>query len=369
MSLEERKTEVQIKLAKLRERLATLKLDAAHLTTVASTAWLTAGAATYIDESSDTAASSALVTPDHAYILTTTVEEPRLLQEEHLHDLGFEIIAEPWYATGRRRSELVGGKRVGHENSAGTGDNISATMKELRTNLVSSEAARLRDVCAAAAAAMNETVRAIRPGDTEYAIAARLAAASRVRGGTDVVNLVASDERIHQYRHPLPTSRQVERYVMAVLCFRRNGLIASITRLIHFGPLPDDLRARAETLAHVDARIITATQPARTIGELFSLIRAAYAGAGYPEAIDEHHQGGMAGYLTREEIATPASTTPIALNQAFAWNPSIRGVKSEDTILLTANGPEVLTAPRGWPTWSIDVESHTIARPAILVVE
>ena len=367
MSFDERKTEVQIKLARLRERLAMQKLDAAHLTTVASTAWITAGAATYIDESSGTAASSALVTQDHAYILTTTVEEPRLLQEEHLHDLGFEVLAEPWYATGKRLGELVGAKHVGHENSDGSGD-LSVTMKALRTNLLASEAARLREVCADAAAAMDETIQAIRPGETEHAIAARLSAASRSRGGSDVVNLIAGDERIYQYRHPLPTSRQVKRYVMVVLCFRHRGLIASITRLIHFGPLPADLRATAEALARVDARIIAATQPGRTIGEIFSLARAAYASAGYPEAIEEHHQGGMAGYLTREEIATPASTTPIAINQAFAWNPSIRGVKSEDTILVTAKGPEVLTAPKGWPAWSIEVEGHTIARPAILVV-
>lgn len=369
MSLDERKIEIQAKLARLRQRLAAQQLDAAHLTTIASTAWITAGAATYVNESTDIAASSALVTPDHAYILTTKVEEPRLLQEERLHDLGFEIVAEPWYASGKRLSEIVSKARVGYESPRGSGVDISETLKDLRANLLASEATRLRDVCAAAAEAIDETVRAIRPGETEHAIAARLAAASRTRGGSDVVNLVASDDRIYTYRHPLPTSKQVERYAMAVLCFRRDGLIASVTRLIHFGPLPDELRAKAEALARVDARIIGATQPDRTIGDIFALARTAYTDAGYPEAIEEHHQGGMAGYLTREEIATPTSTTRIAVNQAFAWNPSIRGVKSEDTILLTADGPEVLTAPKGWPTWNIVAEGRTIARPAILVVE
>jgi hypothetical protein len=37
-------------------------------------------------------------------------------------------------------------------------------------------------------------------------------------------------------------------------------------------------------------------------------------------------------------------------NQAFAWNPSIVGAKQEDTILCTASGIEVLTAPSSaWP--------------------
>lgn len=369
MSLDERKMEVQAKLARLRKRLAAQKLDAAHLTTVASTAWITAGAATYVNESTDIAASSALVTQDHAYILTTTVEEPRLLQEERLQDVGFEVVAEPWYTTGKRLTEIVGRGRVGYEGPRESGVAIDGVLTELRTNLLASEMTRLRDICAAAAEAMDETVRAIRPGETEYAIAARLAAASRTRGGSDVVNLVASDERISQYRHPLPTSKEVERYAMVVLCFRRNGLIASVTRLIHFGPLPDELRAKAEALARVDARIIAGTQPGRTIGDLFALARTAYADAGYAEAIEEHHQGGLAGYLTREEIATPTSATRISVNQAFAWNPSIQGVKSEDTIVLTVDGPQVLTALSGWPTWNIDVDGRIIARPAILVVE
>lgn len=369
MSIDERKAEVQAKLARLRERLAARQIDAAHLTTVASTAWITAGAATYINESTDVAASSALVTQDNAYILTTRVEEPRLLREERLGELGFEVVAESWYAAGQQFRAIAGSGRVGHEGSQESSLSITGELKELRTNLLESEVARLRDVCSAAAAALDETVRSIRPGEPEHAIAARLAAASRVRGGSDVVNLVASDDRIYQYRHPLPTSKQVERYAMAVLCFRREGLIASVTRFVHFGPLPDELRAKAEALAHVDARIIAGTQPGRTIGDLFALARTAYADAGYPEAIEEHHQGGPAGYLTREEIATPASATRISVNQAFAWNPSIRGVKSEDTIVLTAEGPEVLTAPQGWPTWDIEVDGRTIARPAILVVE
>jgi hypothetical protein len=46
------------------------------------------------------------------------------------------------------------------------------------------------------------------------------------------VFLVASDERIAQYRHPLPCSgKAVERYVMVVGCFQREGLVVSLTRM------------------------------------------------------------------------------------------------------------------------------------------
>jgi sulfur transfer complex TusBCD TusB component (DsrH family) len=52
----------------------------------------------------------------------------------------------------------------------------------------------------------------------------------------------------------------------------------------------------------------------------------------------------------------------------FAWNPSIRGVKSEDSILLTEDGVEILTAMEGFPTLSISIDGQPIARPAILEV-
>jgi len=183
-----------------------------------------------------------------------------------------------------------------------------------------------------------------------------------------VVVLVASDERIANYRHPLPTDKPIERYAMLVLCFRKDGLVISLTRLVHFGRLPSDLQRKAEACARVDARLILGTRAGRTLSDLFAIARDAYADEGYPEAIDEHHQGGSAGYAVREVIARPDAHTPIAVNQMFAWNPSIRGVKSEDSILLTENGVEILTAMEGFPTLSVSIDGQAIARPAILEV-
>jgi antitoxin VapB len=137
---------------------------------------------------------------------------------------------------------------------------------------------------------------------------------------------------------------------------------------VHFGSLPSDLQRKAEACARVDARLILGTQAGRTLSDLFAIARDAYADEGYPEAIDEHHQGGSAGYAAREVIARPDAQTPIAVNQMFAWNPSIRGVKSEDSILLTEDGVEILTAMEGFPTLSISIDGQPIARPAILEV-
>ena len=55
--------------------------------------------------------------------------------------------------------------------------------------------------------------------------------------------------------------------------------------------------------------------------------------------------------------------------QAFCWNPTITGTKSEDTILATGHGPEMITRPLLYPTISMEVDGIRFTRPAILEKE
>jgi len=53
-------------------------------------------------------------------------------------------------------------------------------------------------------------------------------------------------------------------------------------------------------------------------------------------------------------------------NQAFAWNPSIAGTKSEDTILIGENGFEFLSGPtKAWPTVSVKANGKSYKRAGI----
>lgn len=368
-ALEARRGEIASKLGVVRDLMAQARIDALHVTSIASTAWLTAGAATYVDESVDRAACSALVTTSDAYILTDPIEAPRLRDEEHLDDLGWAMIEEPWHGRGAALQRLTNGSRIASEDHPAAED--TALWSELhwrRATLGDGEQARLRAGARLAAAAMDEVARALRPGETERAIAGQLAAACRTRGATAIVTLVGGDERILRYRHPLATGHQIERYAMLVLCSRYHGLVTALTRSVYFGQLPSDLVNTARAVARIDARMLAWTQPDRTLAETFALARAAYAAEGQPQAIEEHHQGGPIGYLSREALATPASAWRIATGQAFAWNPSLRGAKSEDTILLTERGVEVVTSIEGWPVWQVETPDGTFARPAILEV-
>jgi antitoxin VapB len=310
-----------------------------------------------------------LVTKKSRHLITNNIEAPRFEQEEGLKMAGWEFHISPWYKQADILTKLTTGLKLGADHPHPTAVDLTAELSYQRAQLDAQEQERFRKLSTTCAQAMDEAIRAVRPGMSEHTIASLLAAAALKRGAQPIVNLVATDERIFKYRHPLPTGKKMERYAMLVLCGRSHGLVCSITRLVHFGSLPTGLCDKSKAVAAIDAAMIASTRPGVTIAQVFAAAQAAYARAGYPDEYKLHHQGGLAGYEPRERIATASADDLVSAGQVYAWNPSITGCKSEDTILVTENGFEILTEIAGWPHIQIDIEGTTIFRPDILVLE
>jgi antitoxin VapB len=203
---------------------------------------------------------------------------------------------------------------------------------------------------------------------SEHEIAGVLSHHAHAQGLIPVVNLVAADERVARFRHPIPTSQKLRRYVMLVICAEFGGMISNVTRFVSFGALDAETKARQQAVVNVDAAVNLATRPGRTLGQVFADLVQAYADNGYADEWKLHHQGGSTGYAGREAFADPASTITVRDNQAFAWNPSITGVKSEDTVLITPRGIEMITVMSDtWPKLTGRCAHGTLQRPDILV--
>jgi antitoxin VapB len=123
-----------------------------------------------------------------------------------------------------------------------------------------------------------------------------------------------------------------------------------------------------EATAAVDATFTAATRPGARLSDVFQRAVEAYAAQGFPDEWRLHHQGGPAGYEPREFIATPSVADLAAAGQAYAWNPSITGCKSEDTILIGEAENEVLTTIQDWPDIQVSVDGKAYSRPAILEI-
>ena len=129
--------------------------------------------------------------------------------------------------------------------------------------------------------------------------------------------------------------------MMVALTGRRHGLHVSLTRMVSFGPPDSDLAARHRAVVAVDSRLILESKAGSTLGEVMGKGIEQYSSEGFPREWEMHHQGGLTGYAGREIFAIPSSQFRLKHNQVLTWNPSVTGTKSEDTVLLTENGPEV----------------------------
>jgi antitoxin VapB len=54
---------------------------------------------------------------------------------------------------------------------------------------------------------MKAAIDQVRPGQSEHEIAAILGVETQRRGMTPIVDLIATDQRIFDYRHPVPTDK------------------------------------------------------------------------------------------------------------------------------------------------------------------
>jgi antitoxin VapB len=359
-------SEKEVKASRIGQLLEERALDALVLRRASSFAWATCGRAGYVNTATDFADASLVYTPQGRYLVANNIETPRLLEEEGLGVQGWEPVTSRWHEPDDALGKLTEGLRVGADFALPGATDVSSDVAALRARLTPEEGGRFRELGRLCADAMDAAMRAIRPGQTEHQIAATLAGEAIGRGVWPAVDLVATDERIYKYRHPLPTEKKLERYAMVVLCGRKWGLICSLTRLVHFGPLPEELRRKQDATARVDAAFISTTRPGARLADIFARATKAYAAGGYPDEWRLHHQGGAAGYEPRESLGTPSSEESVEAGQAYAWNPSITGVKSEDTILVGPDHTEVLTRIEGWPTVEVEAGDQTLQRPAIL---
>jgi Xaa-Pro dipeptidase len=328
--------------ARLLDLMERRRLGGVVLRRPANFAWYTNGADSRVDRSVRDGVADILVTPAGDAVVTSTIEAPRMRLEQ---TPGLPVHEHPWTEDpGGALRELSGGAPLGFDVPVPGEMSVEDDVAALRRVLDPDAIDRLRVIGADATAAVAEAALAIEPGIDELEAAAALDAACRRRGLTAPVLLAAGDERIELHRHALPFGGCIERRAMLVVSAERGGLFANLTRFVELDERSSELERRAAACEEILARMRDeASQPGQTLAEAFDDCTRFYAEAGFPGEWRLHHQGGTTGYGSREVIATPYTRDRIEVGNAFAWNPSITGFKSEETFVLTASGPEVVT--------------------------
>jgi len=364
----ERHAEFETKLDLVRSLLEPQELEGILISDPHGFAWITCGGDNHISLSGSTGSASVLVTEDDAYLICNNIEERRITEEE-IAGLPLDVCTFNWHDGSDREllGEILAGRPLGCDVSRGDAKDVSEPLERLRYSLLPPEIERLKRLGRDAEAAMREACEQAEIGESEFDLAGRVASVCYARKMLPIVTLVAVDDRIAQIRHPIPTAKEMEKTAMFVLCARRWGLYANLTRLVNFGPLDSDLRRRHDAVTRIDAEMIASSRVGTPYREIFERAVGIYRKVGYRDDWQRLHLGGATGYAARYFFASPACEEVVQEGQAIAWNPAIDGTKSEDTILVTEEEILVVTEAEEWPT----VEHHAgrllIPRPDILI--
>jgi Xaa-Pro aminopeptidase len=228
--------------------------------------------------------------------------------------------------------------------------------------------AEYEDICAAAAREVEAACRTLRAGMTEYELAGELSRRFWTHNLEPITLLIGFDERARQFRHPVPVGAVLKNYALIAVCVRRRGLVASLTRLVSLSR-DETMMERQRAAAYVDAVLCSYTVAGADLAAVFEKGVEAYAAQGWEGEWKHHHQGGLTGYAPRELKGRRDVRHTVRIGEAYSWNPSVQGAKSENTILVLEKGYKNLTHTGAYQYLEFEINRKTVLTENILVLD
>ena len=344
----------QSRVSKVRELIAEHKLEALVMRRNPNLAWFIGGRV-HVPLTLDLACFDLVISKDQVIAVTNKIEAPRLIAEEFPAEI--EVKAIDWWQG--RDAQLPSGEKVGSDQPGNSRVDLGSEVEKLRQSLSESEAVTFTEVCKDSAIALGNAMKLIQVDNREIDVAARIASALWQKNLELVFIGVAGESRVRKFRHPLPTDTEIGNRVVASICARRKGMIASVTRIASFEENIDNY----ESILQVEAALFNATKVGANFSEPINAAIKAYPEFGFDELEwQKHHQGGPTGFAPRDWPANQNSQQLILQNQPIAWNPTGNGWKAEDTILANTSGVEILSVDPTWPVLVVAGRN----RPAVL---
>lgn len=354
------------KLDRIREWMLTRGYEGLILSRRDNYTWITDGGKNHVMSSVESGVGHLVITEDQIWLVADSSDAPRLAAEQN--PLEARVLQIPWYESAEDRiCRLLSGKNLGSDTGMGRTDNVQQELVELRMDLTEEEICRYREIGTKCAAIVEQVCKDARPDQTEEEVAADLRCRCIQAGISPDCVLVGADERISRYRHPVPTKKRIRQCLMVVLGGEKYGLNISMTRMVYFTPIPEEIRERYEKTQEIFAGMQTMMRDGMPYREYFSKVQELYRKAGWPEEWKMHHQGGPTGYGCRELVIGPQQEGWIRKGRAYAWNPTIQGTKCEETTFLTEAGAEIFTRIGEWPCRQIKTPWGEFSVAEILV--
>ncbi len=373
-TFEEVLEEVAVKKTRLIRLMDEKRLDGILLSKVQNVSWMTGGICrSRYSLLNEVGSVSLLILRSGGPFLITADHHARRLMEEGMTDLGYTAKPFPWMdreeaftIPGDFLNTVVPGRRIGTDHRMLGLPFIGDDMRPLQASLTKWEIERYRWLGKQVAEALSDVAHRIQPGMNEFEIESMLATSLYSRSIQPAVLMVAVDERLFSYPSAFPGEAKLKKYALLSVAGEKWGLIASLTRHVHLGPVSDDLKAKHWATAKILSTLQQSIRPGQAVSGLFEDYRRAYSDAGFENAWSWSPPGGASGYEYPQAF-TPLVSERIVNRQAFALHPSILGTGCGDTFIVYADSVEVVTSIKDWPVLSMEIDGKTWFQPNVLV--
>jgi Xaa-Pro dipeptidase len=372
ISLEGRLAEINEKLIKVRNMLEQNGKEALLLTKHPNFSWITAGGKNFVANCFDAGAVSILITKNGQYAICNVIEEPRIIEEEKLPELGFTLHVYKWQ---ENRLEEYVKKHVGSMENVisdmpcGSAQVSPELIAPLRLQFTTNEIARYCHLGDVMSQALEEYLVTVEPGMTEYEIAGGISNALWKHNIEQVMHLVSVDERALHYRHALPTEKKLRHNLLVSINGRYKGLITTVSRMVYFGKPDPAFVAQYRDCCEMESLTMSKAKVGADEIDMYNTMYKAYIDKGYPTMFDKHGQGGCQGYWPREYMITPTNHNIIKENQAYCFNPVVDGTKTEDSFIVTKEGLISITRPISFPKLTYSFDGIEIERPDLMIID
>ncbi|MCL2220763.1 MAG: M24 family metallopeptidase [Oscillospiraceae bacterium] len=368
-----RTKEIEIKVARIQEFLEKEGLNALYLTLAPNFAWITAGGDGVITICMEGSCAAALITKEgKRYIITNEIEDRRMREEQQLEELGFEVVSQNWFDNKNAEYiEKFAGDlaKVGSDTHFGKCRMIGAHIKNLHASLTHNEICRYQYLGDTMSTALEAYLATTKPGMTEFDIVAGVSNALWPHEIGQVLFLVASDERVYNHRHPIPTMKKSDKLLMVSCNGRYKGLITTTTRMVYYGNPTQEFLTQFDKTCEIECRMIAATKAGVDEIVPHRIGKASYEEFGQGPMYYKHAQGGPQSYYNRYYSVSETMHEITVENQCYCYQPVIDGTKTEDAFIVMSDGPLMVTKPMSFPKITKTIDGVTMERPGILVID
>lgn len=360
-------TEIEIKQGRVKNLLKSKNLDGLLISKQSNLQWFTGGGMNDVIRNNDTSLINLFITEDKRYLLATTSDTDRMMEEE-LQGLGFESLLYNWYNQSPFDAIKTIKKdvRVGADTYNSRSTFIQTEISDIRRQLTDMEVRRFLDISIEYSSLLTNFCMELKPGLTERQLASKFGAHCNLYGYRLPVLMVGADERAYKYRHPVFTDKKIGKHFILATVGEKKGLNIPMSRLVYFGKAPEELINRVDAVNHVEVSAAAASLPGQGLKDIFEVIKKAYDEAGYPGEWKNHTQGGITSYKPCEYLINELSDIKIRTSEVISFNPTIAGAKTEDLYLTGPDRVVQISIDKRWPCTEIVMGGNKYLKTNIL---